>query len=278
MVPQRQCCTRTSFMHSVLTALSTLQSNKGNTSIKLPDLIKYIEFSYNLKGDVQSQVKSVLNTAQDMNYVLKMNDRYSLLSPAARLQLVPALCFKEELKRIEGIFQFRKRRASVTNICNSSKRTKCDSPARITRSNCQLPEGQCPTSVTPKKVKHTSLSFLKKLWPAALLTFRKQLNYSNTRASSISQCRLNCNKKSNTRLKANTKVKKKKYSPACKKSSLEKLRDRILANRTRGPSYSRSCCCDSPSSSSCWGNKGAKLFFFLESILFYLRECRGPIT
>lgn len=276
MVPQRQCCIRTSFMHSVLSALSTLQSNKGNTSIKLPDLIKYMEFSYNLKGDVQSQVKSVLNTAQDMNYVLKMNERYSLISPAARLHLVPALCFKEELKRIEGIFQFRKRRASVTNICNSSKRSKCDSPSRNTRSICPLPEDQCPTS-TPKKVKHNSLSFLKKLWPAALLTFRKQLNISNTRASSISQCRLNTIKKSNTRFKANTKVKKKKYSPVCKKSSLEKLRDRILANRTRGPSYSRSCCCDSPS--SCWGNKDAKfVFFFLEPILFYLRECRGSIT
>lgn len=213
MAPQRRCCLRTSLVHNVLSALSTLQNTKGSVSIKLTDLVKYMECTQNMAGDVRSQVESALNTAQDMNYVLKTNERYALISPAARLHLVPPVCLKEELKRIQEIFDSRKRHNSSPTLCNDSKRKKSKSPMEKcrkssvgpckTRSKSGSLAGKCP----PKKsCPENGISFLKNLWPAVLRPRKMRSNCTNTRPE------VSCSK---TKKPAKRKIKKRKSPAVC---------------------------------------------------------------
>ncbi|XP_060518616.1 uncharacterized protein LOC132697276 [Cylas formicarius] len=107
--PVKECRTRTSFLYTVLSALDQLQTQHGR-SIKLDALIKYMERHYKLDGDVKSQVQSALFNAELTNFIVRRNDRYSTVSPAANIHLIGADCRKREMKRIQGLFNVTRKR------------------------------------------------------------------------------------------------------------------------------------------------------------------------
>lgn len=240
MAPQQHRCIKTSFFHNVLSSLSTILTTKCVNSIRLPDLVKFMEYSYNLTGDVHSQVESALNTAQDMNIVYKTKDRYSLISPAAEVHLVPKECIKEEIKRVEEIFQTKKRRQSPAGLCSGapsntrSKSCKIEGSSRSGRSRSVSPP-RCPittcskTSPKPNKCADDSQNIFEKFWPAVRNLTNKRSNCTNTTPISCS-CDSLGNKRKRPTFKSAKKLRKKKRISPCAKSSLEELNETILNN------------------------------------------------
>lgn len=95
----------TSFFYKVLSSLKQLQSHKKYCNgASLDDIAKFMNKKYILCGDICSQVENALCTAEGYKFVLKKKNIYTLLCPAATLQLTPGPCFKAKLERIQEIF------------------------------------------------------------------------------------------------------------------------------------------------------------------------------
>ncbi|XP_066150780.1 uncharacterized protein [Euwallacea fornicatus] len=226
MIPQARCCIRKSFVHNVLSALNTLQDAKGNTSIKFGDLVKFMEHTYDLGGDIRSQIESALLTAQDLKFVIKINDRYSLISPAARLQLVSAICLKEETKRIEDIFPFRKRKGSAGSSYGgiALKKPKSESPVRSSEVESTADENHCECQ---------SLKFLKNLLSGTVVPAANSCSNTDTETSKPTKSGVqskNC-RKEYTNCKQKKIKKKKKKSSAHRRTSLDKQKKKIVSNQ-----------------------------------------------
>lgn len=268
MAPQQHCCIKTSFFHNVLSSLSTLQTTKSINSIRLPDLVKFMKYSYNLTGDVHSQVESVLNTAEDMNFVSKIKDRYSLIIPAAKVHLVPTACLKEEIKRVEEIFQTKKRRHSKTDLCSSatlntrSKSYKIDNRSRsrsVSPARCPVPSfsnlrnspNKSCIEPKPNKCADNSKNIFSKIWPAVCNLTKKKSTCTNTTPISCS-CASSDNKRKLVAFKSANKMRKRKRISPCAKNSLEELKEKILNNTNNNSpcNLNNNYCSDSSSSNS----------------------------
>ncbi|CAG9768595.1 unnamed protein product [Ceutorhynchus assimilis] len=226
-----------------------MQTTKCCATVKLCDLVKFMVFTYNLNGDVQSQVQSALNTAESYNFVKRNNDRYSLICPAARLHLSPSLCLKEELKRIQTIFPSKNRKNSTSNLC-TSRSSRLRKPA--SNALCVCPSSgeesrQCPVTRSKRKNKPEECnvtttndcpapSFLDKFWPLSLPK-KKRSNSTNT------QQLANCGLEKCPATKSRKKRKRQVRNRPRIKCSLEDLKSKILGgNRTK-----RECTCESTS-------------------------------
>ncbi|KAL1490311.1 hypothetical protein ABEB36_013027 [Hypothenemus hampei] len=183
MFSQKNCIKKSSFLHDILSSISVLQNLKGTNSVKFNDLLQYMEFTCNLSGDIESQVKSALNTAQDTKFILKCNNRYCLLSPAAKLHLVSETCFKDEIKRIGCIFQTKKRKTTHDSYdkCklkystgfNKNGKSKWGKEVRWNPCKCSTPKRN--------KSESSAMSFIKNLWPATCTCQKKRPNSKNSK-------------------------------------------------------------------------------------------------
>lgn len=132
------CKPGTSFFYKVLASLKQLQCQKkyGNGA-GLDAITKFMDNTYNLSGDIVSQVENALCSAECSRFVVKKKNVYALVCPAAALQFTPSLCIKAKLERIQQIFN--------SKWCRDNKGTK-GSSNRKTRRNSYSP----PHFIPPK--------------------------------------------------------------------------------------------------------------------------------
>lgn len=133
---------KTSFLYLVLKALKSLHGLKKTAKgAKLNDVVKYLSQTYNIPGDVKSQVQNALDIGEEYRFIQKANNKFILISPVATLQLMPDDCKNYEMERIQQIFQHswytrkRRRDASTESYSCPEKRKQarmCPSDASET--------------------------------------------------------------------------------------------------------------------------------------------------
>ncbi|XP_019880721.1 uncharacterized protein LOC109608653 [Aethina tumida] len=133
---------KTSFLYLVLKALKSLHGLKRTAKgAKLNDVVKYLSQTYNIPGDVKSQVQNALDIGEEYRFIQKANNKFILISPVATLQLMPDDCKNYEMERIQQIFQHswytrkRRRDASTESYSCPEKRKQarmCPSDASET--------------------------------------------------------------------------------------------------------------------------------------------------
>ncbi|KAF7278101.1 hypothetical protein GWI33_008865 [Rhynchophorus ferrugineus] len=235
MVPVKKCHPKQSFFHDVLVSVNTLQAEQ-NVGVKICDLVKYMEGKYRLSGDVESQVQSALIRAEDDHFVTQKNNKYSILSPAARIHMASPACLQTEISRIEEIFQIKKKRQSkkkdkCRNRSPSQTRNKNDScstcPGR-TRSQSQYglvsPIVQRGITSKPAIKKRENTSASKSFWQSLVQPKDKASNHDKD-SCPCSYNRLLNNKKESKRYFCKGRLNSSR--------SLQKLKNMILNDKKK---------------------------------------------
>lgn len=89
----------------LLTVLKQLHGTRGGArGSTIEEIAMYMVKYYNWDGDVKSQILATLKNAVRLNFVHKRKDRFSLVLPAAALQLAPPKFKADEIERTQCIF------------------------------------------------------------------------------------------------------------------------------------------------------------------------------
>lgn len=95
----------TSSLFKLLTVLKQLHGTRGGArGSTLEDIAMFMVKYYCLDGDVKSQILATLKYAVKLNFIQKRNEKFSLVLPAASLQLAPMKYKLDEIERIQCIF------------------------------------------------------------------------------------------------------------------------------------------------------------------------------
>lgn len=156
------CRPGTSFFYKVLSSLKQLQSHKKYCSgAGLDDITKFMDKTYNLSGDIASQIENALCSAESNRFVIKKKNLYALVCPAATLQFTPAPCLKAKLERIQKVFNAEWCESSSNSKRRSNRNTQRNShspPHFITSNETRYPPITTTTKSDPKKSKSKAVS------------------------------------------------------------------------------------------------------------------------